>query len=58
MTLVDFDSIKKTFVFTCMVHVQDSFMESNYSNNIVNTKHYTMLDLRFLEFDQKLQSKI
>jgi len=30
MTLVDFDSIKKTSVFTCMVHV-GQFMECKYS---------------------------
>jgi len=31
---------------------------NNINDNIVNSKQYTMLDLRFLEFDKKLQSKI
>ena len=43
---------------TCRTVSWNIIILNNINNNIVNTKQYTMLDLRFLEFDQKLQSKI
>ena len=60
MTLVDFDSIKKLIQMygTCRTVLWNVIILNNINDNIVKSKQYTMLDLRFLEFDQKLQSKI
>jgi len=59
MTLVDFDSIKKNFCTsiymngTCRTVSWNVIILNNINANIdlVNSKQYTMLDLRFLEFD-------
>ena len=59
MTLVDFDSIKKTSVFTCMVRVGQflGIILNNINHNIVNRKQYTMLDLRFLNSTRNFKVK-
>ena len=55
MTLVDFDSIKKNFCIymygTCRTVSWNVITLYNINDNTVNSKPYTMLDLRFLEFD-------
>ena len=47
MTLVDFDSIKKTSVLTCMVHVGqvswNVIILNNINDNTVNSKQYTLM---------------
>jgi len=53
MTLVDFDSIKKNFCIymygTCKTVSWNAIILNNINDNIVNSKQYTVLDLRFLE---------
>ena len=39
---------------TCRTVSWNVISLNNINDNIVNSKQYTMLDLRFLEFDQKL----
>jgi len=58
MTLVDFDSLKKktsnfcNYMYgTCRTVSWNVSILNNINDNIVNSKQYTMLDLRFLEFD-------
>ena len=55
MTLVDFDSIKRNFCIymygTCRTVSCNVIILNNINDNIVNSKQYTMLDLRFFEFD-------
>ena len=49
MTLVDFDSIKKICVYiygTCRTVSWNVIILNNINDNIVNSKQYTMLDLR------------
>ena len=43
---------------TCRTVSWNVIILNNVNNIIVNSKQYTMLDLRFLKFDQKLQRKL
>jgi len=54
MTLVDFESIKNFCIYmygTCRTVSWNVIILNNINDNIVDSKQYTMLDLRFLEFD-------
>jgi len=42
---------------TCRTVLWNVIILNNINNNIVNSKQYTKLDLRFWEFDLKLQVK-
>ena len=43
---------------TCRTVSCNVIFLNNINDNIENSKQYTILDLRFFEFDQTLQSKI
>ena len=58
--LVDFDSIKKTYMYgTCRTVSWNVIMLNNINHNIVNSKQYTctMLDLRFLDSTRNCKVK-
>jgi len=59
MTLVDFDSIKKTSVFTRTYRTVswNVAIRININHNKVNSKQYTMLDLRFLDSTRNCKVK-
>ena len=57
--LVDFDSIKKTSVFTRTYRTVswNVVIRININHNKVNSKQYTMLDLRFLDSTRNCKVK-
>ena len=60
MTLVDFDSIKNFCIYmcgTCRIVSWNVIILNNINHNIVNSKQYTMLDLRFLNSTRNCKVK-
>ena len=60
MTLVDFVSFKKNFCIYMIIYRTVSWnviILNNINHNIVNSKHYTMLDLRFLDSTRNCKVK-